>query len=171
MALPYEIDLDRPPRRVGPRRSSTTWYAAGWAASFGLWVLLLVLAARGLQPLLFLIPALAVTSVMGYSQMRLINDGSLLSQHFAQSGYDPADVSAARRPVDDQELAALRRWHRRAISRIEYERIIAFRHLVHAEITEPEYREILRYLDGQRGALSAAAAISPPADGGVARKD
>lgn len=159
--LPYEIDLDRPPRRLGPRRSVTTRMAIGWGVCVVLWGFLLYLVVRGLPPLLFLVPALTVTGGMAYFQARLVNDGSALARHFVESGFNPSDLDASTRVVDRQELSALRRLQRRAITRVEYERIVAFRHLAHGEISEPEYRQILRYLAEQEPRPAADVARPP----------
>jgi hypothetical protein len=130
--------------------------AVGWGGSQALNILVLTLAAHGSPPLLLVPPAFVATGVMAFTQWRLVANNSIMSRHFSESGYDPADLEEGRRLVDREELSALRRLYRRAITRVEYERIIAYRHYVHGEITHGEYEAVLRYLAVQEPPSSKA---------------
>jgi hypothetical protein len=77
----------------------------------------------------------------------------------AESDPNDGPVSEFRRQSDPEERAAWKRFQRGEITRIEYERRMARRRLVHGEISIEEYHEVLRELDSANG--------GPPASTGV----
>jgi len=51
------------------------------------------------------------------------------------------------RPADREEIRARRLLQRGRITRFEYERMIAYRRYAHGEITESDYRAIMKQMD------------------------
>ena len=53
----------------------------------------------------------------------------------------------SRRVADREERVALHQLRMGRISRLQYEKIIAYRHFVHGELSRSEYRQIIARLD------------------------
>jgi hypothetical protein len=144
-----EVDLSRPPAHLGPRAPIWVTLAVVYGASFVVYVVSLgLLNQPGSTSVaeVLVVFAVAATAVMFYAQARLFqNAGSLAGAQGVASSRDGA-TPEDRRPADPDEREALRQLRRGRIPRREYERIIAYRHVVHGEISRPEYHEVLRQL-------------------------
>lgn len=154
--LPYEIDLDGPPARLRPRQPS-------WVLSVVSLFLAVVTAfvevslfQPGVSPsgrpvLLALVLLISITEVyvFWYLALRLTGGGlepgvPILLAPFLFFRFRLATPGGRR--ADPEEILARRLLKRRAIPRAEYERIIAYRHFVHNEISLEEFHDILRFL-------------------------
>lgn len=153
-----EVDLRRPPARLG---SGVPWWlpvAILWSVGVGL--VLLVLWGTGLDSranfLLLQTSAVVVNGLaIGVSvyYWKRYGASGILSPMFPSSGPNYSSVSGAlnpddaRRVPDPDERAALHQLRTGRISRPQYERIIAYRHFVHGELTRTEYRQVITRLD------------------------
>ncbi|MGA8542128.1 MAG: hypothetical protein WB947_01080 [Thermoplasmata archaeon] len=136
--------LDRPPARLGPRFPIWAKLTLLWGGALVVVVLaeslLSHLAASGLVLWLVLpISATIIIFVLTYEQLRNPSGQFSLSNHLSASGYAIDGTVDERRPADPEELAARRDLGRGIITRREYERIIAYRHYVHGEMTHAQY--------------------------------
>jgi hypothetical protein len=105
---------------------------------------------------------LVASGLIVYTQLRFGSNGSLLSGELAAGGSLLGDVTDAVRPSDREERSARRRMKRGAITRREYELLIARRHFVHGEISHAEYSEIVRQLSDQN--VDSRRGARPPPD-------
>lgn len=146
------LDIYRPPAPLGPRVPLWAKLAILWGASFGVYLLLLILSANSTPNLSFAlvisIVALAASLVMVYAQLRLGVGTIGMSYAWAPSylsvrGFPYGETTDSARLSDAEERSALHRLRRGAITRREYERIIARRHFAHGEISRAEYHKIL----------------------------
>ncbi len=162
------VDVYRRPAPLGPRLPLWLKLVLLWAA-----MVLLFVLAWGLIPdelpngrtgslttsigiLLFLI-GLVATVAMAYLQLRLVNDGSIVARRLEYGGTAVGDPSDPVRPSDPEERRAQHLLRRGAITRRQYEEIIARRHFVHGEISRAQYEETVqtleeRTVDARRGA-------------------
>jgi hypothetical protein len=144
-----EVDVYRPPARLGPRYPLWAKLAVLWGVTF---VFLLVSSAvlsyspTGGLLTLVLVVALCASVVLSYVQFRLVPGRTVWSNVLAARGSPVGDPEDAVRVADPEERRARRRLRRGAITRREYERIIARRRFVHGELSEEDYHEITRQL-------------------------
>jgi hypothetical protein len=160
VTVDLEVDISRPPARLGPR-------VPLWVRLFVLWAIMLVVYILVLDLLIgpyneasppqyapvftigLLIVGLSASFVMIYVQYRFVSDNSIVSSVLAARGFSLGDPEGAVRPSDPEERNAHRRFRRKQITRLDYERIIARRHFVHGELTHAEYNDIIRQLNEQ----------------------
>jgi hypothetical protein len=141
-----EVDVYRPPARLGPRYPLWAKLALTWGAMFVVYLLSISLLAQ--QPtagvaVVLLVIGLAAAVVLTYAQLRLVPGQSFWLTPRPGGPGDPDDEG---RLADPEERDARRRLRRGAITRREYDRILARRHFVHGEISREEYHETLREL-------------------------
>jgi uncharacterized membrane protein len=153
------VDVYRPPARLGPRyplwlKLTLIW---GIAVIWNVFLLFLISAEPTDVPLIFLLPVSLIVAVAGsYSSYRIYPDRSPIAGALRTRGWRRGDTEDVVRPSDPEERAAARRLRRGAITRREYELIIARRRFVHGEITLAQYNEIKRQLAiSQRGMPAA----------------
>ena len=152
------VDVYRPPARLGPRWPLWLRLTVLWAATLLVYALTLALLAplriQGGNPsivpgfaLVVLVISLSASVVLVYAQLRLATDASLMARGLQARGFPVGDPVGGNRPSDPEERRALRRLKRGAITRREYEKIIARRHFVHGELSRTQYEEIVHELD------------------------
>lgn len=143
-----EADLQRPPATIGPR--TPAWPIV--TLLFFAFVVLLSAYALNLPTvlLIFLPGFILVIALSVYCWTRFgvfpLGSGPLTS-------HDPIDLGNPEdqpRLADPQERSAQRDLRRGRISRLQYERVIAYRHFVHGEISGAEYHHIISELDKAR---------------------
>ena len=157
------VDVYRPPARLGPRyplwaKLSVIW---GIALVGSVLVLIFINSNPKVAFAIILLPIAIVLAVAGsYAAWRIFPDRSPVDAIYRGWGYRRNDTEDPVRPSDPEERQALRRLRRGAITRREYERIIARRHFVHGEITLAQYKEIVRELGAE--VPRKPTSVSPP---------
>jgi len=152
-----DVDLRRPPARLGPR--VPVWLPFT-ALVFG-WVVFLVLISRvvSLPNLLALRPSATIWLLFLALNVAVVAYGVFLLTHRSRHPSDqffplpdlPMDLAEEPRLTDRSEREARRMLRRGEITRVHYERIIAYRQFVHGELTRQEYRaRIARLADEEK---------------------
>jgi hypothetical protein len=144
-------DLTRPPSHLGPRREGWFKWFGGVVGSFVVLILCYSLLTGPIASFAFavLLSVLVVVAiaVLLYSAYRLGVGNSVATQVYAARGGRFGDPEGGRRRIADrEEITAYRDLRRRRISRIQYERILAYRRFVHGELTKSEYHQVLDFL-------------------------
>lgn len=144
-------DLTRPPSRLGPRHEGwVTWSLILVLSFVGILVAATLTAGHpnGLGAVFIILVFLNFSFAgLGVSTFRLGVYHSRFRQWRAARGAPFGDPERGRsRVADRDEIAASRRLRRRRISRIQYERVIAYRRFVHGELTKTEYHQVLDFL-------------------------
>jgi|GEM_PF-4135315 len=142
--MDVEADFDRPPAPIGPRWPSWAVLAIVWAVSIPLSILFYNLEAQpstpGVQLLLFVVDVVALTMVsIAFVVLRSGRSRVFVNRWWSGQGYPQGDPDEAPRLADRQERRASKRLRLESITRAQYERIIAYRHFVHGEISRSEY--------------------------------
>ncbi len=153
-----EVDLRRPPARLG---SGVPWWLAVavlWSVGIALILLILWDVSPGgparfvlLQTSAVVVNGLAIGVSIYY--WRRYGASGVLAPLFPPPGPNYSSLSGAlnpedaRRAADPQERAALHQLREGTISRRQYEKIIAYRHFVHGELSRAEYRQVIARLD------------------------
>ena len=158
------IDLSRPPIRPGPRFPGWVVFAVLWAASFAVLVLSYSLLVQppatvqgaptaGEEGFLLLLGIVGLISALSFSYagMRLRAGGSVWSNALLARGHPVGDPDTGRRQSDPEERDAWKRFRRGAITRIDYERLMARHRFAHGELSSEEYQAILRELNSVTG--------------------
>lgn len=152
------VDRRRPPARLG---SGVPWWlpvAVLWSVGVALILLILWGVSPGGQARFILLQTSAVVVnglAIGVSiyYWRRYGASGVLSPMFPPPLPNYSSLSGAlnpndaRRVADKEERAALHQLRKGRISRLQYEKIIAYRHFVHGELTRTEYRQIIARLD------------------------
>jgi hypothetical protein len=158
MTLPYPIDLSTRPASLGPRVSRWALFAFGWGVCFVVLLLGDILLSGPASPAL-VVAVLAVAGVatvtLVYAETRLVPVQASVAIPLRSPSGSVIDPEDEPRLADPAERAARRRLRRGTIPRQEYERVVAYRHFVHGEISRAEYHEICRFLgvDPETGAV------------------
>jgi hypothetical protein len=159
------IDLSRPPIRPGPRWAGRVILVGVLVVSF---VVLALVYSLTIQPpttqpgvvspatreTLLGLAAVGLIALLTYwyAANRLTEGNRFWSYTLLGKGYPEGDsTSARRRQSDPEERAAWKRFRRREITRIDYERRMAYRRFVHGEVSIEEYHEILQELTSASG--------------------
>ncbi len=161
--MTVEIEVYRPPARLGPRIPFWAILAMIWGGTFAIILTVDILSSQSPDSsfdLLLGTIGLVASLVMAYARLRLVRGTSVWSNGLLTRGYPIGDTSDEVRLSDPEERAARRRLRRGAITRREYERIIARRHFVHGEYSAAEYHEALRQIGDDTPPGSVG---SPPA--------
>ena len=152
-----EVDLRRPPARLG---SGVLWWfpvAVLWSVGVALILLILWGVSPGGQAKFILLQTSAVLvnglaiGVSIYYWRRYGASGVLTPMFPTLPNYSSLsgalNANDARRVAEKEERVALHQLRKGRISRLQYEKIIAYRHFVHGELTRTEYRQIIARLD------------------------
>ena len=153
-----EVDLRRPPARLG---SGARWWlpvAILWTVGVALILLILWGVSPGGPARIILLETSAIVVnglAIGVSiyYWRRYGASGVLSPMFPPPVPNYSSLSGAlnpddaRRVADQEERAALHQLREGKISRTQYEKVIAYRRFVHGDLTRTEYRRIIAQLD------------------------
>jgi len=159
------IDLARPPVRPGPRLEGWAIFAIAWAVGFGLYVLAAAILSNPFLGLGVVLPVaiigLLAASTMSYAMWRLQVGTDIAADVMMATGERIGDPERARRVSDPEERRAWKRLKRGAITRVEYEQLMARRRFVHGELSGEEYHELMRELDSAYGKTEEKTYVLP----------
>ncbi len=141
------VDIYRPPARLGRRLPLWVTLAALWGTTaVVLWVVIGLLRQRIPSEFSFLLPTAIVVGTAVVNFYILNPRRRSVDQVLSADGFPHWGDEDSVRPADREERAAGRRLRRGAITRREYERIIARRRFVHGEISRAEYHKLIQQL-------------------------
>jgi len=154
------VDLSRPPARLPPRLTDYTVVGVSWLVFFLLSLSLHVLGNPDASSGSFFLSGIIVLTALGlalYLSIRIGWRALFYSWMTNLSKYPPvAGVEMDGRSADQEELNARKLFKKGRISRVDYERRIAYRRFVHGEITRTEYRQLLGEIETAREATPAS---------------